>query len=97
MELDELENRVRDERDRFHEEIARASAAAANASQQGGAGPTQQPGVAELAPMAFTVNDRFSLRKELAWLVAQISGQIVKFRGQLSPNLIKYCLLVRKG
>uniref|UniRef100_A0A183CD97 CPSF_A domain-containing protein n=1 Tax=Globodera pallida TaxID=36090 RepID=A0A183CD97_GLOPA len=62
MELDELESRVRTERERFHGEIA---AAAAQQQQNGAVQQSQQP-VAELASLDFTVNDRFALRKELA-------------------------------
>lgn len=62
MELEQLETRVRTERDRFHEELARLNQPGNEQSVE-----TQLP-VVELAPLAFTVNDRFALRKELAWL-----------------------------
>ncbi|KAL3081289.1 hypothetical protein niasHT_039766 [Heterodera trifolii] len=62
MELDQLESRVRTERERFHGEIS----AAAQQQQTGGAVQQSLLPVAELAPAAFTVNDRFALRKELA-------------------------------
>ena len=53
---------MRTERDRFHEELTRLNQPGNEQSVEG-----QLP-VVELAPLAFTVNDRFALRKELAWL-----------------------------
>jgi len=61
MELEQLEGKVRTERDRFQTELAKYNNVGPETTNEG-----QMP-VAELAPLAFTVNDRFALRKELAW------------------------------
>jgi hypothetical protein len=72
MELEQLELRVRSERDKFQTEMARmvqqpmGQGENGNGNNEGGGQHGQQP-IAELAPLAFTVNDRFALRKELAW------------------------------